>query len=303
MRRTLAMTLVAFALLPTATAVSAEPVNNRLADEQAIRANTAALIAAINRGDAAAMAELWTEDGDLLTLAGEMCCGREMLQKQFEQLLSERGNSGLIHATHTVRFLTPNVAIEDGSSQVVPVPPGPPEKAHHTIIHVKQGGKWRIASLRTSLVIPESNYMHLADLEPLVGGWRLVEQGQQPQTIESSFRWTENKNFLIHEFRSKVHEEVVLSGTERIGWDPRTRTIRSWMFGSKGGIIEGQWSKDGESWIIQLSGALGDGTEVKATDKLTVVDDKTLRFESTGRARAGQPEEDRPPIELKRVGP
>jgi hypothetical protein len=58
----------------------------------------------------------------------------------------------------------------------------------------------------------------------------------------------------------------VFSGVQRIGWDPIARRIKSWTFDSNGGYGDGQWSKQGDTWVVQASGVLPDGRTTTSTN-------------------------------------
>jgi hypothetical protein len=61
----------------------------------------------------------------------------------------------------------------------------------------------------------------------------------------------------------------VLKGTQRIGWDPQAKQIRSWTFDDAGGFGETTWTPVGETWICKAKGVAADGTSVSATRTLT----------------------------------
>ena len=74
-----------------------------------------------------------------------------------------------------------------------------------------------------------------------------------------------------------------MSGTQRIGWDPRHKQIRSWVFDSDGGFSEGFWSRDGERWVMKSTGVLKDGRAASATNVLTRVNRDTMNWTSVDR--------------------
>ena len=47
--------------------------------------------------------------------------------------------------------------------------------------------------------------------------------------------------------------------TQRIGWDPLTKQIKSWVFDSEGGYGDGLWTRKGNQWVIKSTGVLPDG--------------------------------------------
>jgi len=269
-------------------------------DEEAVRQAGASLVDAINRGDAGAAADHWTLDGDLVNPSGQLIKGREAIHRELEAIMAE-GRGKLETHMLQVRFVAPDVALVDGTSQRIPEPPGPYGEDRHSIVCVKRDGKWLIAALRAAVFFPPSNYDRLKAFEWRVGHWRYESTEGERKQVDSVVRWTDQKNFLEHHFSVRVNGQVIGKGLERVGWDPREKKIKSWLFGSDGSVLEGFWSQDGEHWVVTLSGTLGDGSEVSATDILTPLDADRLRFQSTKRVRAGIAEPDRQPLELRRV--
>ena len=132
---------------------------NHKADEDAIRNAAAQYIEAAKRGDAAALAAAWTADGDYIDIAGNHAKARDFIAKSGCQP-SDEGRHGredqrrssapreiTIHSS-SLRFITPNVAIEDGISEVRTSGGEEPSPDRYTAVWVKQGDKWLLDSLR-----------------------------------------------------------------------------------------------------------------------------------------------------------
>jgi hypothetical protein len=138
---------------------------------------------------------------------------------------------------------------------------------------------------------PPSNYEHLKDLEWMVGDW-IDEQPSGPAAkdtpvIQIKSFWSVNRNFIIREFVATVNGEVRNLGTQRIGWHAPSQQIRSWAFDSKGGIIDGTWSKNGNDWSIQSTEALPDGQIATAIETVTQNKDGSQTWSITNRNRGG----------------
>ena len=71
-----------------------------------------------------------------------------------------------------------------------------------------------------------------------------------------------------------------MTGTQRIGWDPVTRNIRSWVFDSEGGFGEGVWTREGNKWIVKKTGVTGDGKIASATNIISQVSKHRMTWES-----------------------
>ena len=140
---------------------------------------------------------------------------------------------------------------------------------------------------------------HLKELEWLVGDWSSATS-KAGLTLRTACDWTTNRAFLIRRITVEGKEALVQSGTEVIGWDPRSRRIRSWVFDSDGGFGENVWVRDDNRWLIKYSGTLADGGEVSATQILIKVDATTSTVQSKDRVVNEAEQLDVPKIELKR---
>ena len=74
-----------------------------------------------------------------------------------------------------------------------------------------------------------------------------------------------------------------MSVTQRIGWDPLAKQVRSWEFDSEGGFGEGRWSRDGERWIVKHTGTRPEGTTASSTNVMSRERPDLARWTSTDR--------------------
>jgi hypothetical protein len=89
-------------------------------------------------------------------------------------------------------------------------------------------------------------------------------------------------------FAVSVRDRVDMAGMQIVGWDPAAKQIRSWVFDSDGGFGEGVWSKKDNSWYIQLTGTLADGSKSSSVHVITYVDDNTFTWQSINRIASGK---------------
>jgi uncharacterized protein (TIGR02246 family) len=267
----------------------------------AVRAVRHRFLQAMNRGDRQAAVSLWATDGDVANQAGELIRGRKAITRQLDVLFSTADRPKLVLDTVSLRLLTPRVALEDGLARHMPVPEGPPRKTLYSIIYVKQRDGWRLAGIRQAVSYPPGNYAKLAELEWIVGRWRAVHKDEDHQVFEGRFFWSPNKNFILHRFSLHLNNQHVLHGTERIGWDPREQKLKSWIFECDGGVLEGTWTRKGDRWVVEMEGALGDGTPVTGRHEMIRTGEHTMRVSLTERTRDDVPEVEQPPIELERI--
>ena len=229
----------------------AVPAPGRSDDERAIRAAIDAFALAFQKGDARAIAGLFTEDGEAIDSEGGTIQGRTALESHYAGRLAEAPGDKLETAVETIAFLAPGVARVSGRTRDHVLERFCPRGARYAGIYVKRDGRWLLASVRE---IPDKEltpHEHLADLAWLVGDW--VEETDEA-VVNTSVAWTDNGNFLLRSFDVRVKGKPALTGTQRIGWDPLTKQLKSWVFDSNGGYGEGLWMRQGDQWVIKATG-------------------------------------------------
>jgi uncharacterized protein (TIGR02246 family) len=293
------LALLALLIGPFALPGSAEQPKGDPKDKEAIAKNAEAFVEAFHKGDARALAAFWTEDGDFTDQTGRHIKGRAALEKAFKQMFAENEGLKLHIESESLRFVTPDVAIEDGITEVIPADGGPPTKARYTIVHVKKDGKWLLSSVRNSPFTPPSNSEHLRGLEWIIGEWAgETGKGQEEQL---SFAWDEGQNFIVGTFSTTARDVPVSSARQWIGWDPEAKRIRSWIFDVSGAFGEGSWTADGKKWVVKNTLVLPSGKKAAATFIVTPVDADTITLQSRDRSVNGEKLPDTKEIKLKRV--
>jgi uncharacterized protein (TIGR02246 family) len=275
----------AIAALGIASAVGAE-ANRQTEDEAAIRKAVESYVAAFNQGDAKALAAMWSPDAVYTNpLSGLQAVGREAIEKQFAAIFAAAKGSKLEATTEAVQFVSPNVAVEQGTAKVIR-PSQAPEESEYTAVYVKRDGQWLLDRVTEEEVrVVPSNYEHLKDLEWMIGRW--VDEDDQA-TVVTECNWTKNNNFLTRSFTVQIRDRIDMAGMQIIGWDPSTKQIRSWVFDSDGGFGQATWTKKGDRWNIQQSGVLPDGRKSSAVNIITRLDDDTCTIQSVNRMVDGQ---------------
>ena len=113
----------------------------------------------------------------------------------------------------------------------------------------------------------------LTQLDWLVGEW--VDESPDA-LVGTSYRWTDNRRFLLSEFTIQIGGRAAMKGSQRIGWDPSAKRLRSWVFDSEGGFGEGVWSKSGNQWIAKMTGVTSDGKTASSTNVITGASPRTV---------------------------
>jgi uncharacterized protein (TIGR02246 family) len=273
----------------------APPAADRSADEAAIRANVAQFVKAYNAGDAKAVAALFTPDGQIVDKEGNAAEGREAIAQTFGDLFAATPQKRIEVFVDSIRFVGADLAEEVGTTKETPAPNEPPEYDRYTVLHVKRDGKWQMALARDEEGPAPTAHEELRQLSWLVGEW--IDDGGSAVVV-SSCRWSDDGNFLLQDFELRLNGRDAMKVTQRIGWDPLAKRIRSWVFDSEGGFGESVWTRDGDGWVIKATGVRPDGTTGSATNVLIPTGTDGYVWRSTDRVVA---DETQPAMEVKVV--
>ena len=236
------------------------------ADEQKIKQGITAFVEQFNAHKADAVAALFAPDARMIFADGTEVNGRDEIKQSFEEAFAARPKVAVSVVVESIRFLTPDVAVEEGSTTMFPDGETLTSRGRYTVAHLKKNGNWLMQSVRVVEEQSFSAYGELQALEWLVGDW--MDEGRN-EVVEATFRWDENKSFLLEDFRVIRGGDVVLKGTQRIGWDPQTKQIRSWTFDSAGGFGEAVWTPVEDRWVVKAKAVTADGTSASATRSLS----------------------------------
>ncbi len=247
----------------TAPASRSEPA---AADAAAIRAAAAAYRDAVVKGDVAASQRMWTADGDIVDGWGNVLSAAEAVAANGG---SDDERPEVRMGETRLRSITSDVVLEDGAVDVVLPGTTTPLEGWFSAIWVKQGGEWKLASLREAERPTTLRDDALDDLEWMVGEWTLVPEADAAAdampAMEMSVRWDAGHMFLVRDIRltspATAAEPVTIDVQQRIGWDPLVGRIRSWSFATDGTRGEATWFRDGTSWITRGTTIQVDGTQ------------------------------------------
>ncbi|HVX61455.1 MAG TPA: SgcJ/EcaC family oxidoreductase [Pirellulales bacterium] len=268
-------------------------------DVKQIEAEAAAYVAAFNAKDAAALSRHWSETGVYVRPAdGVRLVGRKAIEEDFRLAFAERPDAVLSVKVDAIRFVTADVAIEEGIAAVAS-PGEPAARSGYAAVHVKRDGEWQIDSIReTDLPAEEAAAGdHLAELGWLIGDWI---DDSKTAVVETSVTWTKNSTFLSYAFKVSAGEQNELEGTQVLGWDPVQKTIRSWMFDSDGGFGEGVWTRRGDRWEVKLRQVLADGRTASSTNIYAPRDEDSFTWQSINREIDGERLPDVAPVTVVR---
>ena len=255
------------------------------ADEAAIRETGETFATAYGQGNAKAVAAHFTTDAEYVDEQGNVFQGRQTIEESLAAFFIENPDSRLDVTIDTIRFVSPGVAIEDGSTTVTRSGGSASDDSRYTAVHVKNNGKWLTASSREHAPIGRRQHAaKLQQLDWLVGDW--VDEDDD-SIVEFSCQLADNGNFLVRQFTVKIAGEEAMSGTQRIGWDPVSGKLCAWIFDSEGGFADGSWHRDGDSWVLKTSGVTADGQSASGTSIYKPVSDHIMTWQAVDHEIAG----------------
>jgi len=238
--------------------------------------------AAYNARDAKAIANLFAPDAELVDTSGTVFQGQEVIRQEYEAFFNAHPEASLTIDVVSVRMVGPSVAIEEGQTASVLAAGETPSLSRYVAVYSKIDDAWVLASVRDEKLQPEPG-QHLEKLDWLIGQW--IEESEDSR-MEIECYWDESGSYLIRDFKISIEGLLASSGTERIGWDPLNRQIRSWLFDSSGGHIEATWLPGDGDWTATARGYRADGQAISAIYKMTLLRDDAYHMAASSR-RAG----------------
>lgn len=271
-------------------------------DEQAIGDLLGRFIKAYNARDARALGELFAADAEIEDDEGDVTKGRDAIVGRFDGVFKEGQSGTLSVTTDSLRFLAPDLAIEEGRASITNVAGMAPRTNRYSVIYTRQGGRWLHARIRDEQPDEVSPHGQLRQLEWLLGQW--VNESDDAN-VNTTCRWSDDGNYLLREFDVKAEGRITLRGIQRIGWDGQRKQFRTWIFDDRGGFAEGLMSWDGDRWLIKSSGVRSDGRSVSGTSAITILGKDLLRWETFDRTIGGEtiPQTDRFDLVRRPPGP
>jgi len=257
--------------------------------EEAVRAAAAATVEAFTAGDAAALAAVFADGGELVDEDGNVFTGRDEIAGLFGRFFERFPGATLELDVAEVRPLAGGLAVEEGLRRITTAD-GAAAQMRYTAIRSRDEDRWPIVSYREFADDPAATPAEMLEaLEWLVGEW-IDESPDGRTTIR--YDWSPDGNFLVGEYTLALAGRPAGPTSQRIGWDPVAGALRSWTFDPDGGFSQGLWLPAAAGWQIRSEATMPDGSTGTATVVITVRDDDHFVVESTNRVVGGMAEPD-----------
>ncbi len=254
------------------------------------------------RRDAEAIGQLFTKNAEFYDEFGELTVGRNAIVEMFQKVFDTTPDALVDEINiERVRFITAGVAMEEGVVATTTYPGGPREISRYIALHVKEkDGEWRINTLKDFTRETGTRSEQLSQLAWLVGEW----VSEDPSSVvHTTCKWSDDGNFLLRRFTVKIAGRAVMNGVQRIGWDPIRRELRSWVFDSEGGYVEGTWKRNGDQWLVTSRGFNAAGDAASGVAVYTIFDAERITWQYRNLVVGNELREDTAPIVMVRRPP
>jgi uncharacterized protein (TIGR02246 family) len=253
-----------------------------------IRKDWEKLTSAFSGGKADEVAAMFLAKGELLDEQGTVYQGQKEIKELLTVFFMKFPGTQMKNEIESIRVLG-TIAIQEGV-RITTAKDGTVATIRYTSVLAKTDQGWRIASLRDfgDESAPTPGEL-LKPLAWLVGDW--INEGADAR-VKISYKWSEDKNFILGEISVTKSDQVVMNSSQRIGWDALLGTPRSWTFDSDGGFAGATWTQVGDEWIVRSSAVMPDGLTGSAILKITSGENGRFVMTGTNRIIGNVMEED-----------
>jgi len=259
------------------------------AASDAIRKSAQKLAESFNAAKADDVVGMFLSKGELIDENGVVYKGSEEIKELLTEFFKQFPGAKLSLNIESIRPVG-NVGIEEGTRTMTTADGAEKSRFRYIAVWAKDEKSWKLASFRdfSDDDVPTPND-HLQTVAWLVGDW--INEGADGK-VSITYRWSDDKNFLLGEFQLTTADGTPRKSSQRIGWDPSAGKIRSWLFDSDGGFAEGFWTVVDDGVVIKSSSVNPDGTTASATMNITTKDKDHFTIDGTDRIVGDNLEED-----------
>ena len=267
-------------------------VPDKAANPEWVKLKTAAsrYVKAFNDKDAAAVAALFADNGEILLHEDLKIAGHDAIEQHYTRIFDSNHEAKVALEATSVRFVTPRLVVEEGSVHYIT---GDEISTHlyMVILALQDDGQWLIVQSRNREVTDSVAYDKLSDVEGLIGDWVASVGDNGKFTMD--FRWEPSGAWMIGRGRYVSPDTDPVTMTVRIGWNPAVDKIVSWTFDSEGGFSKAVWTESSDKWVMKALGVNGEGESTSSTQSIEVVDTEAVLWSFTSRVIGDDMEDDR----------
>jgi uncharacterized protein (TIGR02246 family) len=238
------------------------------------------LLTAFNAGKIDELTAMFLPKGELIDEEGTVYQGPAEIKGLLTSFFEKFPGAKLARSVDSVRIVGP-IAIEEGTRTITTKDGSVKSQFRYIAIWAKADRGWQLASIRDFADDPAPTpHERLEPVAFLVGDW--INEGADGK-VSISYRWSDDKNYLLGDFQFKDSDGTVRKSTQRIGWDPAAGKIRSWLFDADGGFAEAIWTVTDDEVVLKSSSVNPEGSTASAT--MTITTGEKGRFTIAGSDR------------------
>jgi uncharacterized protein (TIGR02246 family) len=244
---------------------------------------------AFNAGKIDEAVTLFAEQGELIDEDGVVYRGREELKQLITAFLEKYPGAQIGEEVESIRKVGP-LAVKEGIRTMASKDGKSLTRMRFITTYAQTDGGWQVASIRDfGDEHPMTPGEMLKPLDWLIGEW--INEGTDAR-VSITYRWSDDKNFILGDFHVKNAAGEESHSTQRIGFDPVLGKPRSWIFDSDGGFGEGIWTQVDDGWIVNSNAVMPDGLTGSATLKFAATESDRFAIAGMNRIVGDQLEED-----------
>lgn len=243
--------------------------------------STDKLVKAFDAGKVNEVMSLFGKDAEFVDEEGTIFQGETEIKALFTAFFEKFPGAKLTTEVDSVRPIGKRLIIEEGTRTITVADSTNTATLRYMTVHSLEGAEWKIAMVREFTENPAPAQLdYLLPLSLLEGEW--IDEDPSGAT-RVSYRWNEEKTFLLGEYSVQINGSPVMKSSQRLGWDPVHQKIRSWTFDADGGFSEGFWTPTENGWLVKSTATLPTGEIGSATLTVTLVDDDRIAVKSHDR--------------------
>ncbi len=262
--------------------------------EAAIHETGRAYKKAYDAGDATALSELWTSQGEHVSKDGVVVKGRKAIETAYSAFFEKEPRTTMEMMSSTLRIVADTTVIQEGVVTRTFPSADIELRSRYTAIYSKEDDAWRIAGVR-DWGDPDPG----ANLAWIIGQWTATADTVR---METKFEWILDHSFIRREFKVYDGQDKISEGFEIVTVNRDGGLSKSVSFSSNGSAGEKTWNTAGDQWYIHATGTTADGGKTSAFNTITIIDKNNITWESRERMLNDERLPDIEPITLTRSG-
>ena len=241
---------------------------------------------AFNKHDAAALAQLWTNDATYMDASGQVAAGRKQLQRLFSEYFEKNPKESIRIEIQSLEPMDSGIIVERGVTEVVDEHGSAVSTSPYVAVDQLVDGRWMISQANEGVSTAAAHSVQ--ELAWLAGDW---QAGDKDNAINMHNQLLGDGHFLVTTFSrpgTAAENELMVTAV-----DGQSGTLLATTFGANGASGHGVWRHlpDG-SWALRLVRRQPDNAIVSGVHVIKPADGNSFHWKTTGRVCNGVPMED-----------